>query len=197
MVSNQKFFKRYGLFGGSFDPVHKGHEALARAAVKELKLDKIFIVPAKNPPHKQKNRISAAFHRINMLRLVFKKEKRYIVSPWEINQGGVSYTEKTIKTFRRRFPKAKWFLIIGGDSFKDFHKWRHWKNILKNCSVVVGKRRGVSLPRKHIQVIVLKTGLPKASSTRVRKCLSAGRSAKGDLPRVVEKYIKKKKLYNE
>jgi nicotinate-nucleotide adenylyltransferase len=197
--------KRFGLFGGTFDPPHKGHVALARAACRELKLDRLYVVPAGHPPHKTAPPESSALHRLAMAKIAFRgvprvedprvenprvENPRVVVSSWEIRQKGVSYTYKTLQAFQGRHPQAEWFLIVGGDSWQQFKTWRYWKMLLRKVSLVVGLRRGTS-ENGPVAATILKTKLPKVSSTQWRK----GRAVRGLISLGVRAYIKRKKLY--
>ena len=185
---------RAGFFGGSFDPPHVGHVALARTAVKELKLDRLYVVPAGDPPRKPAKPSASAQDRLAMARLAFGRLAKTVVSPVEFRLPGPSYTVRTLDVFRRRYPSAEWFLVIGGDSWKDFTSWRRWRDILKMARLAVGLRRGVSSkgtdPAVRAVSIVLKSRPPRVSSTDIR----AGRGV--SVPPSVRNYIKKNSLYS-
>lgn len=162
---------RVGFFGGTFDPPHRGHVALARAAVRELKLDRLYVVPAGNPPLKPAPP-SDASRRLAASRKAFAPLPKTVVSPWEIRRPGLSYTHKTLSAFRRRHPRAEWFLVIGGDSWRSFPKWKRWREILTMARLAVGRRAGVPAGGIHPEVrkasVVLKARLPRVSSTDIR-----------------------------
>jgi nicotinate-nucleotide adenylyltransferase len=190
---------KLGFFGGSFDPVHKAHIALALAAQRELGLDRVYFIPAGLPPHKLEGLRSSAAHRIKMLKLALSGYPKFQISLWEIRRGGVSYTERTLRAFRRRFPKAEWYLIVGGDSLSNFTAWRRWKYLLKQSPVVVGVRPKAAMKKipKTLQsrTIVLKTKLPDISSTEVRERVRHGRSIRSLVPAAVGRYIEGQNLY--
>jgi nicotinate-nucleotide adenylyltransferase len=184
---------RLGIFGGTFDPPHKGHAALARAAVRELKLDKLTIMPAGDPPLKAARPQASARDRLQMARLAFRSLPRTVVSPAETRRAGPSYTYQTLRDFRRRRPSAEWFLVVGGDSWRNFHKWRRWREILAGARLAVGLRAGTrpgAAPAVRAASTVLKARLPDVSSTAIR----AGRAA-GTAP-AVRRYIRAKSLYS-
>jgi nicotinate-nucleotide adenylyltransferase len=162
---------RIGLFGGTFDPPHAGHVALARAAVRELKLDRLYVVPAGRPPLKAA-RPSPASRRLALSRLAFARLPKTVVSPWEARRPGFSYTHATLAAFRRRHPSAEWFLVIGGDSWRGFTRWRRWRDILKAARLAVGRRAGVPLSGVPAAVrrrsVLLKVRPPRISSTEIR-----------------------------
>jgi nicotinate-nucleotide adenylyltransferase len=150
-----------GLFGGTFDPVHKGHVALARAALEQYKLHKVLFVPANVPPHKQKQPLSAFVHRFAMLALATADEKAFVVSLLEAPEefvGGKSGAAKakvnsspnyTIDTVRqlKKMCKAndKIFLLIGMDAFAEIAQWHEAETLFRECEFVVASRPGYSL----------------------------------------------------
>jgi len=196
----EKNAPRYALFGGSFNPVHKAHLALARAARAELKLDRVFFVPARRPPHKSAA-LAPARHRVAMLRAALRGQKAATVDLWELRRPGVSYTHKTLAAFRRRWPRAHWTLLVGGDSAKDFESWRRWKWLLEHSDLVVGARRGVGGTGLRASVRrrahVLKARLPKISASDVRRRVRGGDSISALVPPPVARYIRRHRLYRD
>jgi nicotinate-nucleotide adenylyltransferase len=190
---------RYALFGGSFDPVHRGHLALATAAAVELRLDRVFFVPAYSPPHKAKGALSVPKHRVAMLRRAIRSNPRFRVSDWEIRRRGTSYTYRTLQAFRRRFPRAEWWLLVGGDSLRNWTTWRRWQWILANSCVAVARRSGVPLTTLsalvHKRVVFLRVRLPAVSSSEVRRRARAGRPIASLVPPGVASYIRRQGLY--
>lgn len=190
---------RLGLFGGSFDPVHKGHLALARAALRELKLERVYFVPARQSPLKEDQPSASARHRLAMLRQALRGEPRFRVEDWELRRAGPSYTYKTLRAFQRRFPGAQWHLLVGGDSLKSFTRWRRWKELLGTGRVAVGLRRGMGLgpmpASVRSRVRFLKARLPQASSSEIRERLRRGRSVRSLVSAVVSRHIRNAGLY--
>jgi nicotinate-nucleotide adenylyltransferase len=157
-----------GLFGGTFDPVHRGHVALARAALQQCKLHRVYFVPANIPPHKQRQPLSPFVHRFAMLALATAEEKAFVPSlleapeeretPIRINaRSSNARTEKdgqekpnyTIDTVRRLKQSCKasdkLFLLIGMDAFADIAKWHQAEALFRECEFVVASRPGYSL----------------------------------------------------
>lgn len=151
-----------GLFGGTFDPIHVGHLALARAARERCKLGRILFVPANVPPHKQRQPLSPFPLRYAMTVLATEQEKDFIPSlleaPEELNpesarvkKGKVpeskpNYTIDTIRQLKQSFNKAdKLFLLIGIDAFADIAKWHHAEDLFRECIFLVASRPGYSL----------------------------------------------------
>jgi nicotinate-nucleotide adenylyltransferase len=152
-----------GLFGGTFDPVHRGHLALARAALERCKLHRIHFVPANIPPHKQRQPLSPFVHRFAMLALATAEEKAFVPSLLEApehaatpsrsnarsNKDGQEKPNYTIDTVRglKQSSKAsdKLFLLIGMDAFADIAKWHESEALFRECEFVVASRPGYSL----------------------------------------------------
>lgn len=127
---------KIALLGGTFNPVHSEHVALAVSAVKELALDKLFIMPTYLPPHK--NVIPAPSEdRLNMLKAVFSDKQNIEVSDYEIVKQGKSYTYQTVEHFRTLYPDAEIYFIVGGDMLKDFKTWKNPDRILSACNLAV------------------------------------------------------------
>jgi len=149
-----------GLFGGTFDPIHRGHVALARAARDGYKLGRILFVAANIPPHKQSQALSAFAHRYAMIALATAQEKDFVPSlleaPEDFESGGLgkekgraakpNYTIDTIKRLKQSFKKAdRLFLLIGIDAFADIAKWHQAEALFRECEFVVASRPGFSL----------------------------------------------------
>ena len=187
----------YGFFGGSFDPVHNGHLALARAALGQRRLAKVFFVPTNHSPRKARLMTSSA-DRIGMLKLALGRQRRLAVARWDLERRGRTYTVNTMARLRRRFPGRRWEIIAGGDSLRDFKKWRRWRMLLKNHVLVVGPRPGVASksPRGwKDRVVILKGNFPMTSATAIRRRAARALSLRGLVPPKVGAYIRRKGLY--
>jgi len=143
-----------GLFGGTFDPVHRGHLALARAALEKFKLNRVYFVPANIPPHKQKQPLTAFVHRFAMLVLATADEKAFVPSLLEAPEESAGKKDKdkpnyTIDTVRRLKQSLKaidrLFLLIGMDAFADIAKWHQAEALFREVEFVVAGRPGYSL----------------------------------------------------
>lgn len=149
-----------GFFGGTFDPIHRGHLALARAARERCNLGRIFFVPANVPPHKQGDALSAFAHRYAMIALATAQEKDFAPSvleaPEDFGAGSPAkgktqaakpnYTIDTVKRVKQSFKKAdQLFLLIGIDAFADIAKWHQAEALFRECEFVVASRPGYSL----------------------------------------------------
>lgn len=145
-----------GLFGGTFDPIHRGHMALARAALEQYKLHRIHFVPANVPPHKQQQPLSPFFHRFAMLALATAEEKAFVPSLLEAPEEGVvpikrgqekpNYTIDTVRRIKRSLKASdKLFLLIGMDAFAEIAKWHEAESLFGEVEFVVAGRPGYSL----------------------------------------------------
>jgi nicotinate-nucleotide adenylyltransferase len=145
-----------GFFGGTFDPIHRGHIALARAAMEQYKIHRIHFVAANNPPHKQGEPLTPFLHRFAMLALATVNEKAFVPSLLEAPQEGPSNAKKgqekpnyTIETLRRLRQELKGsdtiFLLIGMDAFAEIAKWHQAEALFRECEFVVASRPGYSL----------------------------------------------------
>jgi nicotinate-nucleotide adenylyltransferase len=188
---------RIGIFGGTFDPPHKGHIAIAEEAMKQLSLDTIYFVPAYLPPHKLQHYSMTAKHRLTMVKLAIDGHKDFKVSTIELQRRGISYTVDTLKAFRSRFPNAALILIIGADNLEQFHSWKSPKAILQLASLAVYKRRGFnqSLKNQNIAFQPIKGQLLQVSSTEIRNRLVKGLTVSKLISRSIERYIKRHSLY--
>lgn len=140
--------RRIGLLGGVFDPPHLAHLALARAAVTELQLDELRVVPTGQAWHKSRN-LSAAEHRLAMVRLTFGSAPKAVVDGCELRRAGPSYTIDTLREFRVRWPQADFFLILGQDQARALPQWHFYPDILQLATICVAVRtdaKGVDLP---------------------------------------------------
>ncbi len=151
-----------GLFGGSFDPIHRGHIALARAAVERCSLRQVLFVPVGVPPHKQSQPLTTFIHRYTMVALAVQDEKGFVPSLLEAPaaslsapaqpratapaQAGPNYTIDTVRRLKQTLKKAdRLFFLIGIDAFRDIAKWREARALLAECEFIVASRPGYSL----------------------------------------------------
>jgi nicotinate-nucleotide adenylyltransferase len=131
---------RKALFGGSFNPPHRAHRALAEAALAQLQLDELIAMPAGQPWQKSGAALAPAGHREAMLRLQLAGLPRCTVSRWEIEQGGPSYSVDTLAALQR--PGEQWFLVIGQDQYARLSSWQRWLELLQRCELAVAARAG-------------------------------------------------------
>jgi len=140
-----------GILGGTFDPIHRGHTALAQAASEKFDLGKVFFIPANVPPHKQKRPLTSYAHRYAMIVLATADNKKFLPSLAEApdeEQRSLqpNYSIDTMRRFKQQLKKAdKLFFLIGIDAFLDIAKWREPEALLRECEFIVASRPGYSL----------------------------------------------------
>ena len=193
------------MFGGSFDPVHNGHVQLAQAFIKELSLDKVFIVPAFISPFKQGGAAVLPYHREKMCRLAFGNIPQAEISDIEIKREGPSYTYQTLEALTKKLDKEKIFLITGADSFMSIHKWKEPEIIFRHAvicglprnadDISVLERQSEYLRTSGAETRILNISVMTVSSTEVRAKAAKGESIKGLVPDDVERYIAENGLY--
>jgi|SRR3954463_13056700 nicotinate-nucleotide adenylyltransferase len=188
---------RLGLFGGSFDPVHLGHLLVAQAAVEEMGLDRLYFIPAAQSPFKPGSVPAPASERLRLLRLTMAGRTRYLIDDQEIQRGGPSYTIETVRDYRKRFPEATLFYLIGADHIALLPKWREAEQLAELVEFLIiprpGEAPGVLNPpfRQH-----LLRGFPLGvSSSQIRERIKAGLPINGLVPRAVAEAIGNNRLY--
>lgn len=181
---------RTGLYGGSFDPVHIGHMAVAKKAKEQLGLDRVIFIPTGNMPHKKGCKASDEA-RIKMLELSFDDDA-FSVSDYEINREEISYSADTIEYFKSLFPDDEIFFIIGGDSYAYIDKWRDPKRIFDNATVVVYPRNDEKILPPAIELNVEKVC---AASSDIREKIKSGENVSNLLKNEVFRYIIENNLY--
>lgn len=163
--------KRVALYGGSFDPVHLGHLAVAQAAMKKFDLDRVYFVPANVQPLKSRQRVTNFYHRFAMLTLALQGEKRFVPSlleaPEIVRESGepASYTVATLARMRARMKSGtRLFFLIGMDAFQHIAKWRAPVELLRSAEFVIASRPG--FPLKNVARALPAELRPDAEATR-------------------------------
>ena len=196
---------RIGIFGGSFDPVHKEHVHFVRAAIDCLHLDKVFVMPAHTPPHKPYRILSSDADRLNMCRLAFSSLPQVEISDYEITQGGTSYTYLTCKHFRTLYPDAEIFFLVGTDMLRNFPYWKNPQSIVEDVTIAVcGRNDEDGWWEEEQRLFQEKFGKSFArvdyngediSSTKIRVLAGAGMRLTDFLDEKTAAYIQEKGLY--
>jgi nicotinate-nucleotide adenylyltransferase len=189
---------KIGLFGGSFDPVHNAHLALAGVAMSQLQLDSVRWIPAGNPWQKP-NQLAPAEHRAAMVTLAIADEPRFVLDRCELHRDGPSYTLDTVRELQTTHPAAQFFLIIGQDQYTSFHTWRGWQDLLQRVTLAVAGRPGAPsqvnadvLGAGHQPVALPMMGI---SSTEIRSRIASGQDIADLVPAPVASYIARHSLY--
>jgi nicotinate-nucleotide adenylyltransferase len=195
-----------GIFGGTFSPIHHGHLRLAIELRERLALDRVHVIPAGEPPHRDRPGVSAR-RRLQWVQLACAGEPGLVVDDREVRRGGRSYTYDTLASLRAELPDASLVLLLGDDAANQFHTWHRWQEIPQLAHLVFVERplepaarapevQALLADRRVADANALKSRpagawmtatLPPLaiSSTRVRRLLKAGRSVRGLVPQAV------------
>lgn len=190
--------RRIGLLGGAFDPPHNAHLAVARAALEQLGLDELRIIPTGQAWHKSRP-LTSPTHRLAMVRLAFAGLPRVVIDERELARSGPTYTIDTLEALRSEQPHAEFYLVIGGDQWASFTTWRRWQDVAAQARLCVADRPDLA---RHgpagLSVTHLKMAPMALSATDLREDLGAGRpiaQRADDLPVGVARYISEHHLY--
>lgn len=198
--------KRVGILGGTFNPIHKGHLALAAAAKEEFALNKIIFLPSGKPPHKDQE-IADKEDRYNMVKLAVKGNPDYSISRLELDREGYSYAVDTFNILKKDLGmRVKLFYIMGLDSINEILSWKKPLELFKLCEFIVGTRpstrirtfkRLVKFPplEKEVDKIHLIELKEDISASDIRQKIKKGKSVEKIVPKTVLDYIKKKGIY--
>ena len=189
---------RIGLFGGSFDPVHAAHVALARLALDELALDRLHWMPAGQPWQKERP-LTPAVHRVAMLQHAIAGEPRFVLDRREVDREGLSYTIDSVRELQAEHPGATLFLLIGQDQYAAFHTWAKWPELLDRVTLAVATRPGsVASARADVQQRghhALPLPPHDVSATDIRQRVAQGLPIDHLVPPAVAAYIVSNGLY--
>jgi nicotinate-nucleotide adenylyltransferase len=195
---------RLGLIGGTFDPPHLGHLILAEVARDQLKLDQVLFLPAGQPPHKPGRLISPLTHRLAMTELAIADNPFFALNTTDADRPPPHFTYTLLPLLRQQYPQAQCWLILGGDSLRDFATWREPSQVIAQCHLAVLPRPGATVNWENLESAVpglqaaveMLTGPSVAiAGTEIRNRIAAGRSARYlTLPAVLA-YIQQHGLY--
>lgn len=196
---------RVGILGGTFDPVHRGHLLLARAALEELRLGKVLFVPAGRPWRKADRDVTSPKYRLSMLQLALEGEGAFEIATLELEREGPSYSVDTLEALKREEPQDELFFILGEDALVDLPNWARPGRILELAALVVARRAGVGrsaveeagrrLPGLLDRAVWLKMPLVEISASDIRDRVRSGLPIGDLVPQSVEKYIREHGLY--
>ena len=189
-----------GLFGGSFDPVHNAHLALARHALAELHLDEVVWLPAGQPWQKHRT-LAPAADRAAMVALAIEGEPRFTLSRLETERSGPSYTVETVRALQAHRPGARWHLVIGQDQYASFHTWHGWQELLGLVTLAIANRPGASLAAnpevEQVPHAAIALPMLSISSTDIRERVACGAPIDDLVPTAVARYIARHRLYQD
>jgi nicotinate-nucleotide adenylyltransferase len=193
---------RTGILGGTFDPVHLGHLAVARQSRDHLGLEGVLLMPSSQPPHRPEP-AAGAEERLEMVRLATEGLPGLAADDAEVRRGGVSYTVDTLRQLRRERPERELVLLLGSDAAGDFGTWHEAPAIRELAAIAVFNRSGspaldpgflaaAGLPS---DAAVFEVESPPVSATEIRRRLASGEDVEGMLPASVLGYIRERGLY--
>ncbi len=204
-MSNRKII----LYGGSFDPIHRGHLTMMQFAMQHLQAGKGFFIPAGCSPLKRRNPYADATSRVEMIKRAIQTLPGVEVCDYELNHAGPSYTIDTVRYFRRQVGQdAQLYWLLGADAVAELPYWHQIGQLAQSCRLCVMYRGGYPMPKldlltgvltpaqsEQLKMDALATPLMDISSTAIRQAIAAGQDVSGLLPDGVWQYIQDKKLY--
>lgn len=213
--------KRVGLFGGTFNPIHLGHLRGAEEIRESFRLDEVVFIPSATPPHKSKEEIIDARHRVEMVRLAISSNPFFSLSEVELLRQGKSYSIDTLRHFCEG-GQDTFFFILGGDAFVEIETWKDFKNLFTLCHFIVMARPGfkktpissqlpgsltsdfqydletkVWVHRSGTHLYFKEISFLDISSTKIRELIERGESVKYLLPPETEAYLHQHGLYRK
>src|SRR3989338_6760672 len=160
---------RFGIVGGTFNPIHCGHLLLAETARDVLALDRVLFIPARQPPHKSAKGLLPGPVRYEMVQLAIRDHPAFVASDIELQRDDVSYSLETVKILSRQLPTAMLFLVIGQDMLSV--KWKGWDELKDLCTVVIAHRPGAVKPRREASLKWLPIPQGEIASSDIRSRL--------------------------
>lgn len=196
-----------GIMGGTFDPIHNGHLMLGKQAYAEYRLDQVWFMPSKTPPHKKDHRVTPVEDRLEMVRLAVAEYSYFVCSDFELWRQGNTYTAETLKLLRREYPTHNFYFIIGADSLYQMEQWYHPQEVMEQAVLLVAVREyePVHVPlqeqiaylkdRYGADIRLLHCQEMDISSGELREKKSRGENICSLVPFSVNQYIESRQLY--
>ena len=209
MFSPQQHFEgiRYGIAGGTFDPVHLGHLLIAEDMRTKFGLERVLFIPSKNPPHKDLGQVTDGKARYEMVKLAIEGNPDFMISDIEMKRAGASYTVDTLRALKTQYgDPIRFCFLCGADVIRDIHLWKSPKEIFSMCDILTTTRHPMTEDefrqktddlRKAYGARIYFADSPRIdiSSTDIRERVKNGRSIKYMVPEAVEAYIYEHGLY--
>lgn len=200
--------KKIGIMGGTFNPIHNGHIALAKKALFGCSLDEVWFIPSGISYQKINDNVIPGHHRLEMVRIAIAEEKEFLVSDIELKREGNTYTVDTMISLTETYPEYEFYFIMGADSLYGFPKWKNPRKISELCKLIVVIRDRINLKelkeyaeelekRFNTEIFVIPFEKMDISSRYIRSCIKEKISVNDFMPKKVMDYISENKLYIE
>ncbi len=198
---------KIGICGGTFDPIHTGHLAVAELVRNEFNLDRVLFIPSGMPPHKELKKVTPSLHRLNMVKAAVKSNPYFEAAAIEVERSGFTYTVDTLKELHGMYPAGtEFFYIIGADVVRDLLTWRNAEEVFTLTNFIALMRPGFSdeafqmkinelVDNYKVNIFRFEIPLFDISSTYIRDRIKSGRSIKYLVKEEVEEYIYGNGLY--
>lgn len=186
--------KRIGILGGTFNPIHNGHLLMAEQVYDKLKLDEVWFMPNKKPPHAESKETLADAYRVDMIALAIEDNPHFRLEGIELDRVGKSYTVDTMEILTTLYPTYEFYFIIGADMIENLPKWHRIDDLIKMVHFVGVGREGYRNETDYPLIFVDAEGMT-VSSTRIRKAVAEQASIRYLTPTPVAAYILEKGLY--
>lgn len=199
-------WKKIGIMGGTFNPIHTGHLLLAQWAMEEAGLDGIIFMPTGHSYMKAASEVLAGSERLAMTRLAISERDCFRCSDLEVSREGNSYTYETLENLQNMYPQAQLYFIVGADCLFSIEKWYRPEQIFKRCILLAASRSGMVMDKLegkrqeleavyNAKILLIKFPNIEISSTEIRKRCSQGRSIRYLVPDCVREYIDSHQYY--
>lgn len=195
---------KIGLFGGTFDPIHIGHLIIMENVINAMNLDKIYILPNSNPPHKLQNKKTEISIRLKMVREAIKDNHKIEINDYDYRNNSIHYTYQTLDYFKKTYPDDEFYFIIGEDSFLDIKKWKNYEQILKEKLIIFKRYSEINssllseineIKKYNKNIYLIDNMALDISSTLIRSLVKNKKSIKYLVDDKVIEIISKENLY--
>ncbi len=207
--AGNRWARRFGVFGGTFDPIHLGHLIVAQEVVSVLQLDRLFFLPAGDPPHKRNRSVTPAHHRVAMVKRAIANNPAFALSLVDVKRTGPSFTVETLRLLHQAWgPETGIYFVLGWDMLDELLTWHDPPGVVRQADKLVAVHRpgyGVdvaylerleqALPGLQEKLLRVETPQVALSSTELRERVAQGRPIRYQVPDAVERYIRAAQLY--
>lgn len=184
------------LFGGSFDPIHNGHLAIANYIVQNTEIDELWFLLSPQNPLKNGQKQTCDKDRLDMLHCAIAGNKKFKICDIELSLPKPSYTIDTLNELKKHYPEHQFSLVIGEDNLSVFEKWKDYKTIVANHKIYVYPRHNAMATFKHSNIVITQAPFFNISSTEIRQLINKKLSIEHLVPKSVATYIAQNKLYS-